>query len=112
MRAKLSPRPRLLGMGCLVAMVCLAMAPSVMAQGSPVYIAGTQPDRRPAKAPVITQMKKGDAWYARALTGLSEPYPASFRFLEDQGAWFTPFNHPGMTGRYDLRGWHRAKPSP
>ena len=28
-------------------------------------------------------------------------------FLEDQGNWYTPFNHPGMTGRYDIRGWHR-----
>lgn len=42
----------------------------------------------------------------RALTGGEPPYPASLRFLEDQGAWHTPFTHPGMTGPYDIRRWH------
>lgn len=42
----------------------------------------------------------------RALTGVEPPYPASLRFLEDQGAWHTPFIHPGMTGPYDIRRWH------
>ena len=70
-------------------------------------VAGVQPEQRPAGAPVIQQVQKNGAWYARALTGLQPPYPASMRFLEDQGNWFTPFSHPGMTGRYDLRKWYR-----
>ena len=26
--------------------------------------------------------------------------------LDRQGAWYTPFNLPGMPGYYDLRQWH------
>ena len=71
-------------------------------------IAGLQPERRPENAPAITTVDKHEAWYQQALTGLSAPYPESFKFLEDQGNWHTPFNQPGMTGRYDLRGWHQS----
>jgi hypothetical protein len=49
------------------------------------------------------------AWYAQALTGISQPFPYSLRFLEDQGNWYTPFNRPGMPGRYDIRGWHQGR---
>ena len=70
-------------------------------------IAGLRPHERPAEAPEIKEMTKPGSWYARSLTGLSEPYPSSFRFLEDQENWYSPFNRPGMTGPYDLRGWHR-----
>ena len=69
-------------------------------------IAGVEPSQRPQGAPVVTEFQKDAAWYQQALTGLSEPYPASFRFLEDQGAWWTPFNRPGMLPPYDIRGWH------
>ena len=76
--------------------------------GAP-FIAGVVPSERPAGAQVIEVFDKTDAWYAQALTGVSEPYPASLHFLEDQGAWFTPFIHPGMTHPYDIRGWHKAE---
>ena len=69
-------------------------------------IAGLTPDERPSGAPVIERVVKGAAWYQNALTGISKPYPVSLGFLEDQGNWYTPFIHPGMTGRYDIRGWH------
>lgn len=69
-------------------------------------IAGLKPYERPAGAPVISQVVRDDAWYRTALTGVSKPYPGSLGFLEDQGNWDTPFIYPGMTGRYDLRGWH------
>lgn len=69
-------------------------------------IAGLEPSMRPAGAPVITTYHKDAAWYRYALTGISQPYPASLRFLEDQGAWHNPFVRPGMTGRYDIRNWH------
>lgn len=76
------------------------------AQAAPETVAGTQPDRRPADAPVVSEVDKSGGWYADALTGLSRPYPYSLRFLENQGNWFTPFSAPGMTGPYDIRGWH------
>jgi hypothetical protein len=69
-------------------------------------MAGVDPSQRPQGAPRISEVVRGPDWYARALTGISQPYPASLRFLEDQGNWYTPFIHPGMPGRYDLRGWH------
>ena len=69
-------------------------------------VAGLAPWERPAAAPLITEMAKAADWCARALTGVEPPYPASLRFLEDQGAWHTPFTHPGMTGPCDIRRWH------
>lgn len=74
---------------------------------APAWIAGVHPDRRPAQAPVIKTVAKDSNWYRRALHGVEPPYPASLRFLEDQGNWYTPFIHPGMTPPYDLRGWHK-----
>lgn len=77
-------------------------------------VAGLQSDRRPEGAPVVRDYAKDGAWYRQALSGVDQPYPASLRFLENQGAWFSPFIHPGMTGPYDIRGWHGPKmpPSP
>ena len=72
--------------------------------GTDVFVAGTAPDQRPVNAPVIGEFSKGDGWYRHALRGITQPYPNSLKFLEDQGAWYTPFNHPGATGRYDIRG--------
>ena len=73
------------------------------------FIAGVEPSQRPEGAPVITEFKKDGAWYARALSGVIPPYPASLRFLEDQGAWFNPFLYPGMLPPYDIRGWHKQE---
>ena len=70
-------------------------------------IAGLQPDRRPAGAPVIEWVHHDRSWYEHALTGISRPYPKSLYFLDNQGYWYTPFIHPGMNGYYDIRGWHR-----
>lgn len=77
----------------------------VAAQGG-FPIAGTQPSQRPQGAPVILQAQRTPAWYQHALTGVVQPYPESLRFLESQGNWYTPFNDPGMPGRYDIRGWY------
>lgn len=87
---------------CVVA-ICSPAATSVAQED---FVAGTAPSQRPQTAPVINEIDKSGDWYLNALTGVTEPYPASLRFLEDQGAWYTPFSHPGMTGPYDIRGWH------
>lgn len=92
-------------MAVMVAGAASGWVGSVSAE-DPFPIAGTRPFERPVGAPVITEVQRGPEWYARALTGISRPYPSSLRFLEDQGNWYTPFNHPGMLGRYDIRGWH------
>lgn len=78
----------------------------VAAIAQDLFIAGVDPSQRPQNAPVVMQYPKDAAWMDRALHGVEPPAPESLRFLEDQGAWFTPFTHPGMTGPYDIRHWH------
>lgn len=72
-----------------------------------ISVAGVKPHERPQHAPTITQVNRDADWFKRALTGISRPYPASLRFLESQGNWYTPFIHPGAEPPYDIRGWHR-----
>jgi hypothetical protein len=74
-------------------------------------IAGLTPYQRPAGAPVIHEFIRPKNWEQRFMHGISRPYPASLRWRNDQGAWFTPFDRPGATAPYDLRGWHQTKSS-
>lgn len=95
------------------AFLCQAMgAGSALAQGA-YAVAGLAPQMRPEGAPTITVFEKTADWQSRALSGVSQPHPAGLNFLDNQGAWHTPFIHPGMPGPYDLRGWHsRVKAGP
>jgi hypothetical protein len=87
----------------LAAMLVMATA-NVLADE---FVAGTEPSLRPVGAPVLVSFTRDAAWYRTALSGIeAPPYPFSLRFLEDQGAWYTPFNRPGLTGPYDIRNWH------
>lgn len=72
----------------------------------PLFVAGLVPSQRPTGAPAIREFVPGADWRMQSLTGVSKPIPASLGFLELHGAWYTPFNYPGMTGYYDLRNWH------
>lgn len=71
-------------------------------------VGGITPSQRPAGAPEIEWVIRDAAWFSRALTGVSAPVPPSLQFLKHQGEWHTPFNRAGMTGPYDIRGWHRS----
>jgi hypothetical protein len=94
----------------LIALIIQCSVNTVHAAPSlPYPVAGLAPYQRPANAPVLTASPTLDA--RQALHGVSSPIPDSLKFLKDQGGWFTPFTHPGMTGLYDLRGWH-AEPTP
>jgi len=101
------------GFGFLAASLFLtalsAQAYAAITSGNEVHIAGLTPHQRPAKAPAIREFKPTPEWRQNALRGISDPVPASLKFLNDQGAWYTPFDHPGMPGYYDLRQMH-AKP--
>lgn len=90
------------------AIMVLALSMAEIAKADDLFVAGLRPFERPAWAPVITEMQRDGSWYVRALTGIEQPYPASLKFLEEQGEWFSPFLHPGMTGRYDIRHWYGA----
>ena len=80
----------------------LAVDPDAMA------VAGTRPFERPADAPALHASDR-DRSVARQLRGVATPYPTSLRFVANHGGWFTPFTEPGMTGRYDLRGFHNQR---
>ncbi len=79
--------------------------------GQSLPVAGTAPDRRPEGAPRVERFEPDAAWLARFHYGVSEPLPPHLG-ARDQGAWYTPFNRPGMLPPYDLRGWHEATPEP
>ena len=84
-------------------------APAAEAAAAGPYIAGLAPYQRPADAPTITEFSPSEGWRAQMLHGVTEPAPPHLG-LEDQGAWYTPFNRSGMTGPYDLRQWHQTHP--
>ena len=96
-----------------VAALAVMMVDAAAALADSFPIAGVDPSRRPKGTPVVTEFPKVAAWYQQALPGISKPYPASLRFLEDQGALHMPFNRPGMSPAYDIRRWHdRASEGP
>lgn len=89
----------------LFLIAAIQVHPAAAAPGSEQNIAGTHPDSRPAGAPLIKSLKKDSTWWSKARSGVTTPYPPSLRFLESQGAWYSPFVHPGMASPYDLRHW-------
>jgi hypothetical protein len=85
--------------------IALATACVGLSAQSSAFVAGLQPDRRPPH-PRITEAPPVD--FARMTRGIDGARPEQFAWLSDQGAWFTPFGHPGATDPYDLRGLHAA----
>jgi hypothetical protein len=79
-------------------------------RAEPSFIAGSTPDRRPEGAPRIEVFVRDAGWWERFTFGISRPLPPNLG-AESQGAWYTPFNRPGMLPPYDLRGWHEITPS-
>jgi hypothetical protein len=82
--------------------------PAAPALAGERFVAGSAPNQRPAAAPVLKTFNASAEWRKAALTGVVEPIPASLKFLDSQGAWYTPFDQRGMPGYYDLRGMHAA----
>lgn len=85
----------------------LMIGGSAWADESVTFVSGVNPSVRPVSAPSVMMVSKDARWYQTALKGVMPPYPNSLRFLDEQGAWYTPFTEAGMTGRYDIRGWHQ-----
>ena len=98
---------------CLTRWACaLAVAlPCLVIGAEAAPVAGLAPYERPAGAPVIRNPVLTPEQRAQATRGIAQPLPAGLGFLADQGAWYTPFTHPGMPGYYDIRGLHRTKGS-
>lgn len=90
-----------------VALVVSLVGFSLAASAEPRAVGGITPDRRPEGLPVVSGAGSNPVGSADALHGVAVPPPASIgQWLDDQGSWFTPFSHPGMTGPYDIRKWH------
>lgn len=83
---------------------CMVFGFAGAACAAELFVSGVHPDRRPEGAPKITEMKKDAKWEAKYLFGVTPPAPTTLG-LKDQGAWYTPFDHRGMTPLYDPRGW-------
>lgn len=87
---------------------CLAAA--VQAQAVDAPVAGLQPDRRPVAAPRLLEAPVDADLRQRRLAGISQPWPGNVERIAEQGGWYSPMFLPGMSGPYDLRGWHRDRP--
>ncbi|WBL32121.1 hypothetical protein O5O51_10220 [Sinirhodobacter sp. HNIBRBA609] len=85
----------------------IAVVPAAHSQDATGFIAGVASSARPEGAPATVQFTPDAAWQENAVHGIETPVPPTIlAWLDDQGAWFNPFIHPGMTGPYDLRHWH------
>lgn len=71
------------------------------------FVAGLLPDRRPEAAPRLTAAEPEAQLKQRRLQGVSQPWPGNVERIAEQGRWYSPMFLAGMTGLYDLRGWHR-----
>ncbi len=89
----------------LIALLLFSACAWAQTPSEPLYISGLNPDKRPAQAPATTGFTPV-GMSNTALKGVEGEPAASLQFLNNQGAWFTPFTRPGMTGPYDIRGWH------
>lgn len=93
----------------IAALALLTGFAGASARADEVVVGGITPSVRPANAPSIRAVHYGADWFKKALAGVSQPYPNTLVFLNNQGEWYTPFNHPGMPHRYDIRGLHHAR---
>lgn len=91
----------------LILLVLIAAGASAHGQdGYP--IAGVKPGQRPEGAPVIREVIRDQGWESRFYQGIAKPVP-KLPSAGEQGAWYTPFNRPGMPPPYDIRDWHQSK---
>jgi len=100
---------RILFLSALGLVGCVA---GVAAQTQAVgYVAGLHPDRRPDIAPRLSEAAaRTPDQLERVLHGIDKPVPGNVESIATTGNWWVPLRQPGMTGPYDLRGWH-GKPT-
>lgn len=94
----MSQRMKALGLALL-----LQIPAQGMAEG---FVAGLQPDRRPASAPTAAATPVDESLKVQRLQGIDKPWPGNLETIAAQGNWYSPMFRPGMPGPYDLRGLH------
>ncbi|MBU3725306.1 MAG: hypothetical protein FGM18_07335 [Burkholderiaceae bacterium] len=93
---------------CFATLLALTAGAALASESVQGFVAGLAPYERPESAPRLTQATPESVRADKATYGIEGSVPDSIqRFLKDQGGWHTPFSWPGMTGPYDIRGWHR-----
>ena len=91
----------------LASLLLLGSGLACASESTQGFVAGLAPHERPESAPVLKQAIPESVRADKATHGVVGPVPESIQgFLKDQGGWYTPFSRPGMTGVYDIRGWH------
>lgn len=101
------PTPLALAVAATLAATVLAPDAQAQATGAAPWVAGLTPDRRPEAAPTEAALTADAALRQRRLAGISRPWPGQIERVAEQGRWYSPMFLAGMTGLYDLRGWHR-----
>ncbi len=87
----------------------LLLPACVLAADGPGFVAGLQPDRRPAGFATIRAEPPAPVQaLARGIEGYSA---GQFAWFAQQGRWYTPFGSPGSTGPYDIRRLHATEPA-
>lgn len=86
-----------------VCAMAIAIAALEVPAAAEPFIAGVEPDKRPAAAPRSTTPAPLPP--AAQTVGIATPLPP-LSFIKDHGGWYTPFTRPGMPGPYDIRGLH------
>lgn len=101
---------RLAGMlkACVVVSIIF---PGLVIGAEAAPIAGLAPYERPVGAPLVKNVNRTPEWRAKVTHGVIQPLPAGLGFVNDQGAWYSPFAQPGIPGYYDIRGWHKNPPA-
>ena len=67
--------------GGVLGVALLALCGSAGSAQEAVVVGGLTPSVRPAGLPSIQGIHNGIEWYRKALTGVSQPYPASLVWL-------------------------------
>lgn len=99
------------GQGAAAAAAPGASAPvAVIPSGAPGWVAPRSRALRPELAPRLHKHVASAELQQQRLRGVHAPWPGNLSVIARQGAWYTPLFHPGMTGPYDLRGWHPPIP--
>ena len=91
--------------------IATVIFPALVIGAEAAPVAGLAPYERPVGAPVIKSVTRTPEWRAKLTQGVAQPLPAGLGFLNDQGAWYSPFAQPGIPGYYDIRGWHKKTPA-
>lgn len=96
----------LLAIAFCLPIAAAAQQAAPLAQAAAVFVAGLHPYQRPEGAPIVKEEPLPEDKLKTYLHGVSTPVPGNVELITATGNWFVPMRYHGMTGLYDIRGWH------